>query len=91
MDFLAFHGTRAASDFPDSWQLEIGLDAKAAEDFLVALEHVAEAGQISGSGFGKNHAAGAATGAVANVICFEEEDGFFLERVAWRWRRQQVR
>src|SRR5882724_7500692 len=76
-NFLAVHGAVAAGDFPDSGEREIGVDAKVAQDSSVAFQYIAQSRQISGSGFGENHAAGAAAGAVANAFCFEEKDGFF--------------
>jgi hypothetical protein len=46
------------------------------EDFLVACENVAEAGERACGGVSESHASGAAAGAVADGFGFENEDGF---------------
>src|SRR6266481_1723843 len=68
-------GRSGAANLPNARKRQARVNAESAENFLVAGEHVAEAGKLAGRGLGKRHAAGAATGAFTERSRLKHKDG----------------
>src|SRR5208283_471520 len=65
-----------AAEFVDTGQGKIGLKVESFQDGFVTGQHIAEAGQIAGGGFGECNSAGMATGTCAKGFRFKQNYGF---------------
>jgi hypothetical protein len=65
-----------AAEFVDAGQGKIGVDVQSFQDVLIASQHVAEAGQIAGGGFGQGNSTGMAASTCAKGFRFKQSDRF---------------
>jgi len=71
----AFGRRSGAGKLPGARKRQPRVNAESAENFFVAGEHIAEAGERAGRGFRERHAAGAAAGAVTERSRLQHKGG----------------
>ena len=80
-----------AGKFPDSRQSQARVNAKGAEDFLVACENITKTGELARGRFRESQAACAATGAFTKRARFENNNGTIGSKLAQPGRSGKTR